>query len=195
MELLSSIFEFIKTLTLVDVVFFAAVIVLLILIVTLIYFIKINKNVFTEDDFFSSDNIKKEEKKEATNLIEEIALNNVKEQETYNDEEEELIDLNTLTEKLKKEETERVDVTDYERDQEEKAIISYDELLKKHNNYSINYEEEKVIDDVVVKKINLNDLINTNETDNTINERVRIVSYDKEEAFLNALKELNSLLN
>ena len=35
--------------------------------------------------------------------------------------------------------------TDYEKDQEDKAIISYDELLNKGNNYELNYEKEEII--------------------------------------------------
>ena len=33
-----------------------------------------------------------------------------------------------------------INFTDYEKDQEEKAIISYDELLNKSNKYGLNYE-------------------------------------------------------
>ena len=37
--------------------------------------------------------------------------------------------------------------TDYEKDQEDKAIISYDELLNKGTNYELNYEKEEMHDD------------------------------------------------
>lgn len=197
MKLINSIGEFLNTLTLIDIIFFVAVIILLILVVTLIYFIKINRNVFTEDDFFPpSGNNNQEEKKEneIAMIVEEISKNTPKEKEEYNDEEEELIDLDSLTKKLQQQEEERIDVTAYEKDQEEKAIISYDELLMKHNKYALNYEEEQVLDDVVVKKVNLNDLVNKN-SEEVIKAEVRVVSYKKEEAFLATLKELNHLLN
>lgn len=197
MGLFSDIYYFISRLTIVDIIFFVATTLLIILVVTLIYFIKINKNVFKDDDndyIDTSNNKKKEDKMD--NIMESITSNLKEEKEEYNDEEAPLLDLNSLTEKLKQEESERVDVTEYERDQEEKAIISYDELVNKHKNYGINYENELVIDDdVVVKKINLKDLVNQNGEEYTINENLKVVSYEKEEAFLSALKELNHLLN
>lgn len=196
MNLIKSIYEFLKTLTLVDIIFFAAVVILMILVITLIYFIKINRSVFTEDDFFKpSNDDKKKNKDDLTSIVSELSkAQKPEEVPEYNDEEEALLDLDSLTEKLKKKEDERVDVTEYERDQEEKAIISYEELLEKHNKYALNYEEEKVLDDVVVKKVNLTDLVNKN-SEEYLDEQVRVISYEKEEAFLSALKELNRLLN
>ena len=197
MDIFNDVYKFISILSFVDIVFFVAIITLLILIVTLIYFIKINKEVLSEDDFFPPNNANKEDlsKKED---ISEIKVEVPKKEdffEEYNDEEGELLDLESLTKKLKAEENcERINCTEYEKDQEEKAIISYEELLKKHNRYAINYEKEEVIDDLIVKKVNLNDLVNKNEEE-FINEEVRVISYQKEEAFLNALKELNNLLN
>jgi len=193
-NLLNDIYRFVMCLSFVDIVFFVAVIALLILVVTLIYFVRINKDVLDSDDFFPP---KDEEKKEnAIIKLEEMEVKPVIDViEEYNDEEGELLDLESLTKKLQKEEeTGRINCTEYEKDQEEKAIISYDELLKKHNNYTINYEKEEIIDDLIVKKVNLNDLVNTNEEEN-VKEEVRVISYQKEEDFLAALKELNRLLN
>ncbi len=205
MELFKDIYKFIASLTFIDVVFFTAVIALLVLIVTLIYFIKLNKDVLSEDDLFPPmGNEKKIEKIESKS--EEVPNNlnpeKVKEEEMpdllglSDDEEGELLDLESLTKKLKAEEEsgERVLCNKYEQDQEEKAIISYDELLKKHNKYAINYEKEEVIDDLIVKKVNLNDLTNK-EQEETVNSNIQVISYAQEEAFLSALKELNSLLN
>jgi len=196
-NLLNDIYRFIECLSFVDIVFFVAIIALLILVVTLIYFIRINKEVLDNDDFFPPSNDKKEEKlDEQQNTIEKIEVKlEIENEEEYNDEEGELLDLESLTKKLKEEESNgRINCNEYEKDQEEKAIISYDELLKKHNNYAINYEKEEIIDDLIVKKVNLNDLVNKNEEE-VVKEEVRVISYQKEEAFLNALKELNSLLN
>lgn len=196
MNLLNDIYSFIKILSFVDIVFFIAIIVLLILLVTLVYFIKINKEVLGEDDFFppsnDNNNNQKEDIVNKIDVIEEIKPN-IQEEE-YNDEEGELLDLEGLTKKLQQEESERVTCTEYEKDQEEKAIISYDELLQKHNRYAINYEKEEVLDDLIVKKVNLNDLVNKN-SEEKIETEVRAISYQKEEDFLRALKELNSLLN
>lgn len=75
--------------------------------------------------------------------------------------------------------------TDYEKDQEDKAIISYDELLNKGNNYELNYEKEEMHDDLSVKKVDLDNLVNKN--NNTVsNIEVRLISFQKEEAFLEA---------
>lgn len=197
MNLLNDIYRFFSILSFVDIVFFISVIVLLILLVTLVYFIKINKDVLGEDDFFppNNNNDKKEDEQNMINIIEEKQEEKIEPIiEEYNDEEAELLDLEGLTEKLKQEESERITCTEYEKDQEEKAIISYDELLQKHNKYAINYEKEEIIDDLIVKKVNLNDLVNKN-SEEIIETEVRAISYQKEEDFLRALKELNSLLN
>lgn len=83
--------------------------------------------------------------------------------------------------------------TDYEKDQEDKAIISYDELLNKGNNYELNYEKEEMHDDLSVKKVDLDNLVNKN--NNTVsNIEVRLISFQKEETFLEALKRLQKEL-
>ncbi len=198
MELLKDIYKFITGLTFIDIVFFTAIVALLILVVTLVYFIKLNKEVLGEDDLFPNVEDKKETPSpENTEIIEkENDVPDLLGLSEDDEEEGELLDLESLTKKLKEEEKtgERTFCNKYEQDQEEKAIISYDELLKKHNKYAINYEKEEVLDDLIVKKVNLNDLTNKNEI-NYEKEEVKVISYDKEEAFLNALKELNRLLN
>ncbi len=204
MELFKDIYNFVNVLSFVDIIFLVAIIVLLILIVTLIYFIKINKE--EEDTSFidnsnnsNKDNIAEEKKEDVLKINGDSFKTEENIIEDYNDEEAPLMDLETLTKKLKEEEdkkndSDRVEFTEYEKDQEEKAIISYDELLNKNKNYAINYEKEEVVDDLVVKKVNLNDLVNKDEKIE-IESDVRVISYDHEEAFLNALKELNKLLS
>jgi len=196
MDFLNDIYFFISSLSFVDVVFLLAILILLILIVTLIYFIRINKDVLEEDEFFLTKENENKKIDVVKSVIEQIEVTPTEDIiDEYNDEEGELLDLESLTKKLKAEEnSDRITCTEYEKDQEEKAIISYEELLQKHNKYAINYEKEEIIDDLIVKKVNLNDLINKNEEEE-IKEEVRVISYQKEEAFLNALKELNSLLN
>ena len=88
-----------------------------------------------------------------------------------------------------------INLTEYETEQERNAIISYDELIKNKNNINVSYEEEYVsnIDEISVKKISLTDT-NLKEYNNKIN--VKLMSYDKEEEFLIALKQLQqNLLN
>ncbi len=189
MKLFSDMLIFIRSLSFVDIVFFVAIIILLILLVTLVYFVKINNDVLKEDDFFQDLKEDVNEKPEVMKIEEAKE----EEKEEYNDEEGELLDLKSLTEKLKAEEHHPLGIAEYEKDQEEKAIISYDELLQKKNKYAVNYEKEEVLDDLVVKKVDLNDLVNKNIVDEI--KEVRVISYEKEEAFLNALKELNKLLN
>lgn len=90
-----------------------------------------------------------------------------------------------------------IDLTDYETEQEEKAIISYDELIKQHKNYALNYEEESNKEGINIKKIdNSNPLNETDEIEESSTQVPNIVlSYEREEEFLRLLKQLNSLLN
>lgn len=159
MKLFSDIWEFLKSLNFVDIVFFFAVLILMVLVVTLIYFIKINN----EEEL-------KNEKEETAEMkiVREIQENIGKEEPTVN-------------------------FTDYEKDQEDKAIISYDELLHKKNNYSLNYEKEEYSDDVSIKKVNLDDLVSHN-SEEAPKVDVRVISFAKEEAFLQALKQLQKEL-
>jgi hypothetical protein len=106
-------------------------------------------------------------------------------------------DLKKITKQLEEEQP-RVEFTPYEKDQEEKAIISYEELLNKSKSGSINYEEEHDVGDVHVKKINLDELVSDIPQKNPHIEptpTVRVISYQKEEEFLRTLKTLQSLLN
>ena len=59
------------------------------------------------------------------------------------------------------------------------------------NNYS---EEESIAEDLTVKKVDLNNLVNK-EISLKPEIKVSVISYEKEEAFLAALKELQHLLN
>lgn len=196
MSIIKDIYNFINSLSFVDFVFIVAVIVLLILIVILIYFIRINGDVLDEHDLLDIkvNNDKKEDIVEKIISKDEEEVKKGEEKE-YNDEEGELLDLEGLTKKLEKEKmNEELKIDNYEKEQEEKAIISYDELLKKKNHYAINYEKEEDLGDLVIKKVNLNDLVNKEEEEEN-KSTVKVISYQKEEEFLKALKELNSLLN
>ena len=87
-----------------------------------------------------------------------------------------------------------IEFTDYEKEQENKAIISYDELIKQNSSYDINYEKEDLYDDVSVKKVDLDNILTTKE-DSLPKMEVRVISYAEEEAFLQALKQLQNELS
>lgn len=173
MQIINDIISFLKTLSFVDVVFFFAVLALMLLVIVLIYFIRENNIEDAHDITFKKDLSKPE-----------IDQNN-----------EEIVSLKEITEALENAEPANIDLNKYEEEQEEKAIISYDELLKRKNDFAINYvEEENLDEDLVVKKVDLDNLINK---DVIVKPelKVSVISYEKEEAFLEALKQLQQTLN
>ena len=166
-----------SALTFVDFVFFVSMMLLIILIVSLIYFIKINK----EDEIV-------EEQPIAITTIESI-------NDDYNDENEAIIDLESITKALEERKASPIEMTEYELEQEERAIISYDELLERSKNLSLNYEvEEDPNSEINIKKVNLENLVNKIEEEKPTLE-VRVISYQKEEAFLEALKNLKEQIS
>lgn len=107
----------------------------------------------------------------------------------------EMDSLKEITEALENAEPSTVNLNKYEEEQEEKAIISYEELLKRKNDFAINYsEEENLDDDLTVKKVDLDNLVNR---DVVVKPEIKVsvISYEKEEAFLEALKQLQQKLN
>ena len=171
MEIINDMINFLKTLSFVDVVFFFAVLALMLLVIVLIYFlrendIELNNNIFPND--FNKPDI--EENKEMASLKE-------------------------ITEALEQAEPSTINLNKYEEEQEEKAIISYDELLKRKNDFAINYSDEDVFDDdLIVKKVDLDNLVNKDIVEKP-KIKVSVMSYEKEEAFLKALKQLQQKLN
>ncbi len=110
----------------------------------------------------------------------------------------EMIELKELSKKLENiSPTNNANLTKYEEEQEERAIISYDELLKNKNNVSIGYESTELKDDIEVKKIDLDSTgeIELDPIKRKNNSKVTLVSYEHEEEFLKSLKELQYLLN
>ncbi|HIS87004.1 MAG TPA: hypothetical protein IAB49_02590 [Candidatus Caccenecus avistercoris] len=173
MQFIDDIMNFLKTLSFVDVVFFFAVLALMLLIIVLIYFIRENRA--EEEMNFPS---------QGNNLPPKNDNNN-----------DEITSLKEITEALENAEPSAINLNKYEEDQEEKAIISYDELLKRKNDFAINYsEEESLDDDLTVKKVDLDNLINK-EVRVKPEIKVSVISYEKEEAFLEALKKLQQTLN
>jgi len=108
------------------------------------------------------------------------------------------IDLKEIAHKIDTHPKPIIDMTKYETEQEEKAIISYEELLENTQNLSLNYLDEEMVDEEVsVKLIDLNSLTKrepiTDEYPPKVD--VRLMKYEHEEAFLKALNQLNELLN
>lgn len=99
-------------------------------------------------------------------------------------------DIKAVVKKIEEKPKQIVNMTAYEEEQEEKAIISYEELLKTAPQ-KILYEEEQLVDDAVkVKKVDVEQLSSTQPQEKASN-----YSYIHEEEFLKNLKQLCELLN
>ncbi len=169
--MLNDIIVFIKSLAFIDYVFFFTIVFLIILVVSLIYFIKINSC-------------------ETDELGDNLVLNEI--ENVNKNKSEKDLELNEIATALKN--IEPIDFTPYEKEEEEKAIISYDELLSNAGQYELNYINEEKKGDVLVKMVDLNNLINVKKTE-PIKMEVHLVSLKREEEFLNTLKELLKTLN
>lgn len=87
-----------------------------------------------------------------------------------------------------------IDLTKYEKEQENNAIISYEELISNRDKKTLNYDETyKNNADIFVKKVNLNEANSKEVTEVTETKiEVNLMAYEKEEAFLKALRKLQS---
>ena len=89
-----------------------------------------------------------------------------------------MLDLKEITKQI--EEAPRavnINLTPYEQEQEEKAIISYDELVRSNNSMKINYKEEKQDAGVTVKQVDLDNIAKYDK--NSSDTKVNIISYEK----------------
>ena len=192
-DILKDVIDIFGGFGIVDYILYIAVVTLIILIVSLIYVMKNENN---ENEL---------EDKEVEKVSREIVKKN-----DFDDE----LDLKNLVETIDEKPKSPVNLTAYEEEQEKKAIISYDELINNADKKEIFYDDELLIDDIIpVKKIQTADLElpkfkNTSIISNldlkqkepkievdSGNTSSKLFSYEKEEAFLKALKELNELLN
>ncbi len=215
-NIFTDIISFFKSLSFVDIVFMMSIIGLIVLIVTLIYIIKVN-------DEEENDNNKIDE--QSQDIIEEIKVEEPKKEVV-----EEELDLSKITRELDHSSPKAIALNDYEREQEERAIISYDELLKtKDLQEEINYINEQNLGDLTVKSVDLDSITRPIELPKIKEEIVEqkqeepkeeikeeiieeppliapideapkhsktiLISYKKEEEFLQALKALEQLLN
>lgn len=87
-------------------------------------------------------------------------------------------------------------LSSYEQEQEEKAIISYDELIAQSNNVSIEYSNITKNDDVLIKQVDLEKTgkIELDPIKRALNSKISL-SYEHEQEFLESLKQLQKLLN
>ena len=110
----------------------------------------------------------------------------------------ESLELQSITRELETIPKERiVNMTPYETEQEEKAIISYDELIQKNYPGAISYSDTSSDDDILVKKVDLEDTqrINIEKIKEEKEKVENLLNYEHEEQFLMELKELNNLIN
>jgi len=195
---ISDIWSILSSLSIVDYILYFSVVTLISLVVSLIYIIQNEK--YEKNDEENLDNVvssknKSEESKEENVLKEKV--------EKGNDE----IDLQNIINTIDENPKPLVDMTAYEEEQEQKAIISYEELLKESSKQDIHYVKEELVDDVIpVKKISLDSPCDKeisfiakepilNLTSDIEKSSVKLFSYEKEEAFLKALQQLGELLN
>ena len=195
MNILEDIWAIISSLSIVDYILYFGIITLICLVISLIYILKTEKLEQEDKDMF-------EEGPLETSKDDEIDLQNI---------------VNIIDENPKP----LVDMTAYEEEQEQKAIISYDELIKAAQAGSLSYDNEELVDDVIpVKKIQVSpmELPKLKENESVISSlelpqkepklevdtvvsptpttaQVKLFSYEKEEAFLKALQQLSELLN
>lgn len=201
MNILEDIWAIISSLSIVDYILYFGIITLICLIISLIYILKTEKMEQEERDFLENTPPQKDK--------------------TTSMEKEEEIDLQNIVSMIDENPKPLVDMTAYEEEQEQKAIISYDELLKAARTSEINYDNEELVDDVIpVKKIQINtmELPKLQEQESVISTmelpqkepklevdtvsstpasetQIKLFSYEKEEAFLKALQQLSELLN
>ena len=84
-----------------------------------------------------------------------------------------------------------IELTSYEQEQENNAIISYQELLSNKDMNQVNYDDDfENSTDINVKKVDLNNNKGTEVPKTKI--EVTLMNYEMEEAFLKALKQLQN---
>lgn len=68
-------------------------------------------------------------------------------------------ELEIITKKIEKEyKPAKIEFSNFEKEQEAEAIISYDELVENNKKYELNYEDEKVVDGLKVQKVDNSDM-------------------------------------
>ena len=106
------------------------------------------------------------------------------------------IDLQSIINAIEESPKPTIDLTAYEEEQENNAIISYDELIRNKDKININYDDEysNPIPELEVRKISFSE----DKNENTLEMpklNVKMFEYEEEENFLKALKELQKDLS
>lgn len=104
-------------------------------------------------------------------------------------------DIKNAIEQISQEQPKNIDLTEYEKEQEEKAIISYEELVNSIKRNKINYADESNDDNISIKKIDLDNLISDEVEEQSVDYSYKQINFQHEEKYLKELKELISLLD
>lgn len=122
-----------------------------------------------------------------------IKLSDIEEKEKEEEKSPDAFDLSKVSAQIEEEyKPEAIVMTSYEEEQEKSAIISYEELVQNKDKFGLLYDDEYDLPELNVKKITLTDKPKLKEETNL---EVKLMQYDKEEAFLKALKELQENLS
>lgn len=108
-----------------------------------------------------------------------------------------IVDLESITKNIERDyKPANVELTSYEQEQEQNAIISYEELLKKKDNSHVTYDADydAGIEGISVKKIDTDNASNKKEQEVPNEFHISLMNYEKEEAFLKALRQLQENL-
>ncbi|HBA38157.1 MAG TPA: hypothetical protein DCY94_05500 [Firmicutes bacterium] len=154
-----------------DLFFFSITLTMILLLIYILYLIRLDES---KDD------------------IENMLLSNLEKKDLSNKKETGK-PLSAIVDKLETEyKPKPIDLSDYEKEQENTAIISYDELVSRSSN-NIYYDDEydSGFDDVLIQKVDNKE----SKTQELVDlPRAVMMSYESEEAFLSALKSLQKNL-
>ncbi len=216
--------NFVNSLSSSDTVFYVLMILLTLISVILFYLIynqnkemsqKIKDRSLFEDEIVSNENNTSTGVKEVENLVTESEVQKVEEDIEIPDIKEmtqsinlkEIEDLQSITRELEMLPRERkIEMTPFEAEQEETAIISYDELLKHNDDFQNNMYDDEVIfekteiskaDDIITsfveEKIEMPALVELPKEVEKVNTDIDN-EYEHEDMFLSSLKSLMNVL-
>ena len=104
-----------------------------------------------------------------------------------------IVDLEAITKNIERDyKPLNVELTSYEKEQEKNAIISYEELVSNAKKNNVVYDDRYQNEDesIEIKKVDLGTHPENNTPVSQTKINVDVLRYDKEEAFLKALKQL-----
>lgn len=167
-KIVLAIGDFFRLITLNDIIFWSVLVLIILTLIYIFYLLKVESEVREVKE------IKKEKKeKEIKHTTSE--------------------DILRIVDKLQKEyKPEAIDLTSYEEEQENTAIISYDELLNKVNS-NINYDDKykNKYDDLDIKRV----VSNHSDANEYVSlPKAVMLRYESEEDFLKTLKKLQKNL-